>query len=166
MENHIIEIEETYRDYQLRIKQYQTVIDEGKCEISRLQEESTASHENENEINEIQQKLQELQLYNESIEESKLELEKRFAENAEELELEKELVEEYSQQVYLIVLLIIIQIQIYNDALTSLSTILTTLSQSEKYVNRMIAFYGIARIRIQQERIMTICLSKHQRRLW
>ena len=110
MENHIKEIEETYRDYQLRIKQYQTVIDEGKCEISRLQEESTASHENENEneINEIQQKLQELQLYNESIEESKLELEKRFAENAEELELEKELVEEYSQQVYLIVLLIII----------------------------------------------------------
>lgn len=108
MENHIKEIEETYRDYQLRIKQYQTVIDEGKCEISRLQVESAASHENENEINEIQQKLQELQLYNESIEESKLELEKRFAENAEELELEKELVEEYSQQVYLIVLLIII----------------------------------------------------------
>ena len=103
MENHIKEIEETYRDYQLRIKQYQTVIDEGKCEISRLQEESAATHENE-----IQQKLQELQLYNESIEESKLELEKRFAENAEELELEKELVEEYSQQVFLIILSIII----------------------------------------------------------
>ena len=108
MENHIKEIEETYRDYQLRIKQYQTVIDEGKCEMSRLQEESAASHENENEINEIQQKLQELQLYNESIEESKLELEKRFAENAEELELEKELVEEYSQQVFFIILSIII----------------------------------------------------------